>query len=127
MGFFHRKFSQFIEHRKLISRRGNFIDCLAILLPIYSLAGFSIMMGGASSMKVESWDQIFFIYHFFVLLIPFVLASTHAFVFSGILKIISEPQRLKNKQTDMGEFVTQENSTTYPKNELKISQLFQKE
>lgn len=124
---FRQKFQNFIDRRKLFSRKANFIDCLAILLPVYSLAGFGIMMSSAPVMKnIDSWNMIFFIYYFFVIFVPLILASTHAFVFSGILKILSEPQRLKNKKTDFNEFVDDDNSTTYHKNELKISKLFEK-
>lgn len=119
-------FVSFIEHRKGVSRQKNFLDSICILLPFYSLLCFIGMIQGASSLHINSWTDFFIAYCFFVFVAPAFLALNHSFIFSGVLYLLHDKEEPSNIPTVKDSLSIESFESTYHKNELKISKLFQK-
>lgn len=124
--YLHFSFISFIENRNKISRKKNFLDSMCILLPFYSLLCFIGMIQGASSLHINSWTDFFLAYCFFVFVAPAFLALNHSFIFSGVLHVLNSKEEPSNIPSVKESLSMESSESTYHKNELKISKLFQK-
>lgn len=124
-------FFDFIEKRKKLSNKKNFLDGFSVLLPFYSLICFIFMIESVSSLKIHSLLDLLLAYCYFVFILPAILAFNHSFIFSAIIHILKNKNQPSinrpHEHSSKLDLKPEIHDSFYHENELKITKIFQKQ